>query len=61
MILADHSVTEAIALFVPAVAIVTVIAGAVVIDRRRAAQEDAENPDSPAPADTAPAAGEPTS
>ncbi|MEO3786740.1 hypothetical protein ABGB12_25725 [Actinocorallia sp. B10E7] len=43
MILADHSATEAIALFIPALAIVIVIAGAVILDRRRAAAEPGEN------------------
>ncbi|MDX6741237.1 hypothetical protein [Actinocorallia sp. A-T 12471] len=48
MIVADHSVTEAIALFVPALAIVSVIAGAVIIDRRRGAAEEAAQAAEPA-------------
>ncbi|GAA2736870.1 hypothetical protein [Actinocorallia aurantiaca] len=43
MILADHSAAEAIALFIPALAIVIVIAGAVILDRRRAAADPCEN------------------
>jgi hypothetical protein len=38
--LAHHGAIEAIALFVPALAIVGVIAGAVLLDRRRGAEQD---------------------
>jgi hypothetical protein len=40
--LAHHGAIEAIALFIPALAIVCVIAGAVLLDRRRGGQQDAE-------------------
>lgn len=40
--LAHHGAIEAIALFIPALAIVCVIAGAVLLDRRRGAEQDAE-------------------
>ena len=38
--LAHHGAIEAIALFIPALAIVGVIAGAVLLDRRRGAEQD---------------------
>jgi hypothetical protein len=45
MILAHHAAVEALALFVPALAIVGVIATAVVLDRRRAEEdEEGEGP-----------------
>lgn len=44
MILAHHGAAEAIALFVPALAIVGVIAGAIVLDRRRGAEEEDAGP-----------------
>ncbi len=40
MILAHHAAVEAIALFVPALAIIGVIAGAVILDRRRADEDE---------------------
>jgi len=40
--LAHHGAIEAIALFIPALAIVCVIAGAVLLDRRRGAEQDEE-------------------
>lgn len=43
MILAHHGAVEAIALFVPALAIVGVIAGAVILDRRRATEDEEED------------------
>ncbi|MEO5876471.1 MAG: hypothetical protein ABIS86_19580 [Streptosporangiaceae bacterium] len=39
-VLAHHAAIEAIALFVPALAVIGVIAGAVILDRRRGAQDD---------------------
>ncbi|GAA2734736.1 hypothetical protein [Actinocorallia aurantiaca] len=43
MILAHHPAVEAIALFVPALAIIGVIAGAVILDRRRAAEDEEDD------------------
>ncbi|GAA3219336.1 hypothetical protein [Actinocorallia longicatena] len=41
-VLAHHAAIEAIALFIPALAIIGVIAGAVILDRRRAADDEEE-------------------
>jgi hypothetical protein len=43
MYLAHHTVIEAIALFIPALAIIGVIAGAVILDRRRGYEEDPDD------------------